>query len=258
MAQTPISSNLGSKALPSAPFPPVVPKQCGRDVEAASDRRAAWDIGGYSPAEELANCVTHGCGLAASVVGFVVLVDFSNQRGDEWHVVSFTVFGLSLIVLYAASTIYHAPHRSARTKLLLQRIDLAAIFLLIAGTYTPFLLTSLRGPWGWTLFGVIWALCGVGAVLQLLFGGRYLLSSTVAYLGVGWLIVVAIEPLLASVPLAGVSLLLAGGLCYTFGVVFYLWSSLRYHHAIWHLFVLGGSTCHYLAVLLFLLPRNGG
>ncbi len=209
----------------------------------------------YSRGEEIANWVTHGLGLALSIAGLTLLIVFSSARGDAWHVVSFTAFGLTLLTLYTISTIYHT-RLNERTKLIFRKLDHAAIFLLIAGTYTPFLLTNLRGPWGWTLFGVIWGLCGAGAVFQLFFGARYQLTSTLAYLFVGWLIVVALQPLIANVPhRRELWLLLAGGLCYTVGVVFYLWRQLRYHHAVWHTFVLGGSTCHFLAVLLFLLPR---
>lgn len=212
-------------------------------------------VRGFTRGEEIANWVTHGLGLVLSIAGLTLLIVFSSLRGNAWHVVSFTVFGLTLLMLYAISTIYHLQ-RSERGKYVFRRLDHAAIFLLIAGTYTPFLLTSLRGPWGWSLFGVVWGLCGAGAVFQLFFGGRYRLISTVAYLFVGWLVVVALEPLVASVPHGGLWLLLAGGLCYTFGVVFFHWHRLRYHHAVWHLFVVGGSMCHLLAVLLFLLPRN--
>ncbi|HKB89149.1 MAG TPA: hemolysin III family protein [Opitutaceae bacterium] len=207
-----------------------------------------------TPSEEIANWVTHGLGLVLSIAGLTLLIVFSSLRGNAWHVVSFTVFGLTLLALYTVSTIYHTL-RSERAKFIFLKLDHAAIFLLIAGTYTPFLLTSLRGPWGWSLFGVVWGLCGAGAVFQLVFGTRYRLASTLAYLFVGWLIVVAIEPLVANVPRGGLWLLLAGGLSYTFGVIFYLWRRLRFHHAVWHTFVLGGSTCHFLAVLLFLLPE---
>jgi hemolysin III len=209
----------------------------------------------YTRGEEIANWVTHGIGLVASICGLTLLIVYSSLRGNAWHVVSFTVFGLTLLTLYAVSTIYHA-RRSERGKALFRKLDHAAIFLLIAGTYTPFLLTHLRGPWGWTLFGVIWGLCGAGAVFQLFFGERYRLTSTLAYLFVGWLIVIALEPMIERVPHGGLWLLLAGGLCYSAGVVFFLWRRLRYHHAVWHTFVLGGSTCHFLAVLLFLLPRT--
>jgi len=208
----------------------------------------------YTRGEEIANWVTHGIGLALSVAGLTLLIVFSSLRGDAWHVVSFTVFGLALLTLYTVSTLYHS-RRSERGKAFFRKLDHAAIFLLIAGTYTPFLLTNLRGPWGWSLFGVIWGLCGAGAVFQLFFGERYRAVSTLAYLFLGWLIVVALKPLVADVPAGGLWLLLAGGLSYTVGVIFYRWHRLRYHHAVWHTFVLGGSTCHFLAVLLFLLPR---
>jgi hemolysin III len=221
--------------------------EAGRAAAAAPQRV-------YSRGEEIANWATHGFGLASSVAGLTLLIVFASLRGDAWHVVSFTVFGLALLVLYAASTLYHAQ-RAGRLKAIFHRLDHAAIFVLIAGTYTPFLLTNLRGPWGWSLFGVVWGLCGAGAVFKLVFGERYRIASVVAYLFLGWLVVVALGPMLALVPHGGLWLLLAGGLCYSVGVIFYLWRRLRYHHAVWHAFVLGGSTCHYLAVLLFLLPR---
>lgn len=228
----------------------------GRDPRSvAAPRDVGPAVRSYSRGEEIANWVTHGLGLALSVVGLSLLIVFSSLRGDAWHVVSFTVFGLTLLTLYTISTVYHAV-RSARARHLFRKLDHAAIFLLIAGTYTPFLLTNLRGPWGWSLFGVIWGLCGAGAVFQIFFGTRYRLAATMAYLFVGWLIVVAVQPLVAHVPHGGLWLLLGGGLCYTIGVIFYLWRGLRYHHAVWHTFVLGGSTCHFLAVLLFLLPRG--
>jgi hemolysin III len=208
----------------------------------------------YTRGEEIANWITHGIGLAASVAGLTLLIVFASLRGDAWHVVSFTVFGLTLLALYTTSTLYHAQ-RGGRTKQFFRKLDHAAIFLLIAGTYTPFLLTHLRGPWGWSLFGVVWGLCGAGAVFKLVFGERYRLTSTLAYLFLGWLIVVAFKPMIDHVPHGGLWLLFAGGLCYSLGVIFYRWHRLRYHHAVWHTFVLGGSTCHFLAVLLFLLPR---
>jgi len=209
----------------------------------------------YTRGEEIANWLTHGIGLILSIAGLTLLIVFASLRGDVWHVVSFTVFGLTLLFLYAASTLYHRWHNSRSARLLL-KLDHTAIFLAIAGTYTPFLLVSLRGPWGWSLFGVIWGLCGAGAVFQLLFGERFRIVSTLAYLFLGWLIVVAIKPMLAAVPAGALWLLLAGGLCYSVGTLFYRWQKLRYHHAYWHTFVLAGSTCHTLAVLLFLLPQT--
>jgi len=224
------------------------PNQSAQIIKDASVRT-------YTRGEELANWLTHGAGLILSIAGLTLLIVFASLRGDAWHVVSFTVFGLTLLFLYTASTLYHT-WRSARGSRILLKLDHSAIFLLIAGTYTPFLLVSLRGPWGWSLFGVIWGLCGAGAVFQLLFGDRFRTTSTVAYLFLGWLILIALKPMLAAVPAGGLWLLLAGGLCYTAGTVFYRWQRLRYHHAFWHTFVLAGSTCHFLAVLLFLLPES--
>lgn len=209
----------------------------------------------YSRGEEIANWLTHGLGAILSVAGLSFLIVVANTRGDTWHVVSFTVFGLSLLVLYSVSVLYHAS-RCEKRRWLFRRMDHAAIFLLIAGTYTPFLLTNLRGPWGWSLLGVIWGLCGAGAVFEWLGGNRTRTASSLTYLFAGWLIVVAFKPMLATVPAPALWLLLAGGLLYTAGVPFYLWSRLRYHHAFWHGFVLSGSTCHFLAVWLLLSPAQ--
>jgi hemolysin III len=209
----------------------------------------------FTRGEEIANWITHGVGLLLSVAAFVLLLVFASLRGDAWHVASFAVYGLTLMALYAASTIYHAL-RGEPLKARFKRLDHAAIYLLIAGTYTPFLLTQLRDPLGWTLFIVIWALCGGGAVFKLGNGRVSPAVSTAAYVIAGWLILVAINPLVAAVPGNCIALLVAGGVCYTGGIAFYVWHRLPYHHAIWHTFVLGGSTCHFLAVLLFLLPAT--
>ncbi len=208
----------------------------------------------YTHGEEIANWLTHGIAALLSVAALALLIVFASLRGDAWHIVSFTIFGVSLLALYTCSTLYHCTHNERR-RWLFKRLDHAAIFLLIAGTYTPFLLTTLRGPWGWSLFGIIWALCGTGAILKLVDAKKYKLLSVLAYLGSGWLIVVAMKPLVAALPRPGLWLLIAGGLCYSAGVIFYTWHRLRYHHAVWHGFVMGGSTCHFLAVLLFLTPR---
>lgn len=230
-----------------------------------SERRAASTEAGaalarrgrvYTRGEEIANWLTHGIGALLSATGLVFLVVFASVRGDAWHIVSFTVFGVALLALYTASTLYHLS-RSERRKWLFRRMDHAAIFFLIAGTYTPFLLTNLRGPWGWTLFGIVWAVCGAGATFKIFFAGRFRGVSTFAYLLTGWLCVAAARPLLASVPEPGLWLLLAGGVLYSMGVIFYLWQRLRYHHAFWHSFVLAGSACHFFAVLLFLSPARG-
>lgn len=202
----------------------------------------------YSPAEELANALTHGVGVALSVAALVVLVTLTSLHGDAWSVTATSIFGTTLVLLYTSSTLYHS-FRGERMKRLLRKFDHASIFLLIAGTYTPFLLVNLRGPWGWSLFGVIWGLAVAGVVLKFWLAGRFRLASTLLYVGMGWLVVIALRPMLAAVPHSALWLLLAGGLCYTLGSVFYLWKRLPYHHAVWHLFVLGGSACHFFAVL---------
>jgi len=207
----------------------------------------------YPPREELANRLTHGLGAALSVAGLVLLVVYSSLHGTAWHVVSTAIFGTTLVLLYSSSTLYHS-FRSERLKVLLQKFDHAAIFLLIAGTYTPFLLVTLHGPWGWSLFGVIWGLAVVGVVLKFWHAGRFNVVSTLIYIGMGWLVMIAIKPLMAALPAGGLKLLVAGGLCYTGGAAFYLWRRLPYNHAIWHLFVLGGSACHWAAVFVYVVP----
>lgn len=207
----------------------------------------------YPPREELANRLTHGFGAALSVAGLILLVVYAARFGTAWHVTSTAIFGSTLVLLYTSSTLYHS-FRGEQTRQLLQKFDHAAIFLLIAGTYTPFTLVTLRGPWGWSLFGVVWGLALVGVSLKFWFAGRFRLVSTLIYLGMGWLVMVAIKPLLAALPAGGMRLLVAGGLCYTGGAVFYLWKRLPYQHAIWHLFVLGGSTCHWAAIFLHVVP----
>lgn len=207
--------------------------------------------------EEIANSVTHGLGFAASLALAPVLVMAAVRSHDPWRIVAASIFAATLILLYAASTLYHAlPAPSVpRGKEVLQRLDHAAIYLLIAGTYTPFVLVTLRGPWGWSLFGVVWGLALVGVVLKSAFGASRLVRlSTAVYVGMGWLAVVAVRPLLDQVPPAGLLWLAAGGLCYTGGVAFFVWERLRYSHALWHLFVLAGSACHAWAVLRYVLP----
>lgn len=202
----------------------------------------------YSSGEELANWLTHGFGLLLSVAGLVVAVVIAAHRGDAWAITSVAIYTTMLILLYTTSTLYHAIP-SVRWKQVLRKFDHAAIFLLIAGTYTPFVLVNLRGPWGWSLFGVVWAIAIAGVGFKVFFAGRFVLWSSAAYVLMGWLVLVALKPLLAAIPESGFVLLAAGGLCYTLGVVFYLWRRLAYHHAVWHLFVMAGSACHYFAVL---------
>lgn len=209
--------------------------------------------GKYSPAEELANRLTHGVGALFSVAGLVLMVVFSALHGDAWVITSTAIYGASLVVLYTASTLYHT-FASDRWRRFFQKLDHAAIFLLIAGTYTPFTLGPLRGSWGWTLFGIVWGFAVVGVVLKLFFAGKADVLSTIAYLVMGWLVVIAIKPLVAALPSGALWLLVAGGLCYSVGTIFYLWEKLPFNHAVWHVWVLGGSACHWAAVFGYIVP----
>lgn len=203
--------------------------------------------------EELANSITHGIGLVLSVVGLVALVALSIVRGDAWHIAGCTTFGVTLVLLYAASTMYHTFH-TPRFKRILKVFDHTAIFLLIAGTYTPFTLVNLRGFWGWVLFALVWSLCIFGIVWKSFHAERFPIVSVLLYIAMGWIVLIAVKPLLAAVPLSGIVWLLAGGLCYTVGVLFYAVKRVPYNHAIWHVFVMGGSVCHYFAVMFYVLP----
>lgn len=198
--------------------------------------------------EELANTWTHGLGATAALVGGSILITLAALHGDAWQLAGAIVFGLCLLLLYLASTLYHAiadPVAKARLKV----FDHCAIYLLIAGTYTPFTLIGLRGPWGWGLFAAIWSLALAGVVFKLFFTGRFKVLSTGIYIAMGWLVLVAIKPLFDALDAWTLGWLFAGGVAYTAGTVFYHRPSLRYSHAIWHLFVVTGSVCHYIAVM---------
>lgn len=207
----------------------------------------------YTMGEELANAITHGIGALLSVAGLVILIVFAVIYGDVWHVVSCSIFGASLIMLYTASTLYHS-FQGPRVKRFFRIMDHVSIYLLIAGTYTPFALVNLRGPWGWTLFGIIWGLTLFGIFFKVAFIGRFRVVSTIIYLAMGWLVIVAVKPVVELVAPGGLMLMAAGGLAYTLGVVFYAWKIMPFHHAVWHLFVLAGSAFHYFAVLFFVIP----
>ena len=207
------------------------------------------------PKEELANSLTHSLGLVLSVAGFVALLVLAILRGSALQIVSCSVYGATLVCLYAASTVYHSV-RSRRFKRVLRIIDHSSIYLLIAGTYTPFTLVILRGSWGWTLFGLVWGLSLFGILFKVWFVDHFKIVSPLVYIAMGWLVLIAFKPLLAMVPGGAIAWLLAGGLSYTVGVVFYAWRKLPYNHAIWHVFVLAGSICHYVAVLLYVLPAR--
>ncbi len=208
---------------------------------------------GYTMGEEIANSVTHGIGAALSVAGLTLLVVLAAIYGDVWRVVSFSIYGSSLILLYLASTLYHSIQHH-KVKRILRIFDHAAIYLLIAGTYTPFTLVSMRGPWGWSLFGVVWGLALMGVAFKTLFIGRYEKIATAAYVLMGWLVIVAFKQMMLTIPPGGIVWLVLGGVAYTLGVIFYAWDKLPYNHAIWHLFVLAGSICHFFAILFYVLP----
>jgi hemolysin III len=201
----------------------------------------------YSSREELANAITHGLGALLGLLAGIVLIVLAAMTGDPWRIVGATVFSLSLVMLYTASAVYHAAP-AGPAKFRLEIIDHCAIFILIAGTYTPFTLVTLRGPWGWGLFAVVWTLAVVGVALKLVFTTRFKLLSTLIYIGMGWLVIVAVGPMMAALPFSTLALLVAGGVAYTAGTLFYHNQRVPFAHAIWHLFVIAGSVLHYLAV----------
>ncbi len=202
------------------------------------------------PREELASAVTHGVGLVGAIAATPILVVGAVRAGGPADVVGSSIFGATMIVLYLASTWYHAAPLG-RLKDVLRRVDHSAIYLLIAGTYTPFTLGVLGGAWGWTLFGLVWGAAAIGIVTKVTAGARHSRWSAAMYVAMGWLVLIAIRPLVLAIPGAGLAWLVAGGLFYTTGVAFYLAQRQPYAHAIWHLFVLAGSTCHFFAVLRY-------
>ncbi|WP_136808662.1 PAQR family membrane homeostasis protein TrhA [Desulfosediminicola flagellatus] len=207
----------------------------------------------YSFYEELANSITHGVGLLLAIAGLGVLTAFASVFGTVWHIVSCSIYAGTMIMLYMASTLYHSiPWEKA--KAVFRILDHSSIFLLIAGTYTPFTLVSLRGPWGWWLFGTIWGLAVVGILMEIFLPKNLRFVTIGFYVAMGWTIVVAIKPMLAVVAPGGLMLLLAGGLCYTLGVPFYIKKSIPFNHAIWHLFVLAGTIFQFFSILLYVIP----
>jgi hemolysin III len=207
----------------------------------------------YTRGEEIANSITSGIASGLAVAALVVLVAQAAIRGDDWHFTGCAIFGTSLLLSNLSSTLYHAL-TAPRAKRVFRVFDHLAIYLLIAGTYMPFVLVNLRGDGGWTLFGIVWGLAALGLVIKVTPLRRARGLSTGSYLGMGWTVLLAIKPVLAHVPLGGVWLLLAGGLCYTTGVVFFAWQRLPFNHAIWHLFVLAGNVFHVFAVLHYVIP----
>ena len=205
-------------------------------------------------ADELANTLTHGLGLVGSVLGLALLLIFAILRGGPWQILGCAIYGATLVCLYAASTFYHGAS-SPRAKRVLHIFDHCAIYLLIAGTYTPFLLVNLRGSWGWTLLAVIWSFAVLGILFKLWFADRFPVLSVSAYVAMGWLGVIAARQIYLHVPLTGIVWIILGGVAYSIGIVFYACRKIPHHHVIWHLLVLTGSTCHYIAILYSVFPR---
>lgn len=197
------------------------------------------------------NSITHLAGTAFSIAGLVILLVLASLQGDPWKIVSFSIYGAMLVLLYGFSTIYHSiAHKSA--KAVLQKFDHCAIYLLIAGTYTPYALVTLRGAWGWTLFGIVWGLALFGIVQELTLGRRTRILSMILYVVMGWMVLIAIKPLIAALPTGGIVWLAAGGLVYSIGIYFFLNDEKYPHyHGIWHLFVLGGSVCHFVSIAAY-------
>lgn len=207
----------------------------------------------YTKKEEVVNAITHGIGVLLSITALVFLVMFAVQNGSTWHVVTFTIYGVSMLLLYLSSTLVHS-FPEGKLKDLFEIFDHSAIYLFIAGTYTPFTLIVINGALGWTLLGIVWGIAIAGIVFKSFFVKKFLYISTVLYVVMGWLIVIGWNPLVNTLPTAGITLLVAGGLLYTIGAIFYVWRGFTFHHAVWHLFVLAGSVTHFFAILFYVTP----
>lgn len=204
----------------------------------------------YTKGEEIANAITHGIGVLLAIAALVLLIIAGVNYGDTWYIVSSIIYGVTLVTLYMGSTLYHSI-TNIKAKKILRIVDHSSIFLLIAGTYTPFTLTVLRGALGWTIFGVVWGCTIFGIFMKIFFLEKFEKISTFMYIGMGWFIVIAIKDIVMSLPIGGIVLLVLGGLSYTVGCIFYAKDKWPYNHAVWHLFVLAGSIFHFLTVLLY-------
>lgn len=211
----------------------------------------------FTPREETANWITHGVAAVAALVAGVLLSHHALAQGDAWLVIGCVVFATTMVMLYSASAIYHfTPAHLTTVKQLWQRADFAAIYLLIAGSYTPFMLVNLRGPWGWSILAVVWGMALVGIACEATRIERICQIRVGVYVAMGWLVLVAAKPVMSVMPTTGLALIVLGGIAYTSGIAFYLWHRLHYHHAIWHSFVVAGSVLHYAAVLLYVVPAS--
>ncbi|MFS2169049.1 PAQR family membrane homeostasis protein TrhA [Priestia megaterium] len=207
----------------------------------------------FTRGEEIANAITHGVGAVLSIVGLTLLIVLSSLEGTPWHVISFTIYGVTMLLLYVSSTLVHS-FPEGKVKDLFEIFDHSSIYLFIAGTYTPFLFIAVKGTTGWTLFGIVWGIALAGIVFKAFFVKKFLFISTILYVFMGWMIVFAWDSLTQNIAHQGIVLLVVGGVLYTIGAVFYVWRGFRFHHMIWHMFVLGGTVLHFLAISLYVLP----
>ncbi|MEI6306308.1 MAG: hemolysin III family protein [Deltaproteobacteria bacterium] len=209
----------------------------------------------YSEREELFNRCTHGIGALVSLIGAIILITLASRQHDVYRIVSACVYSVAIVSFYCLSTIYHSVSKPY-IRYVFRILDHASIYLMIAGSYTPFALVTMRGPWGWSLFGTVWGLGTVGAVMKIFTTHRLRIIGPILYIALGWIVVIAIKPLSAALHPNGILLLFAGGAAYTIGVIFYLWDRLLYNHTIWHIFVLTGSLCHFCAILFYVIPNH--
>lgn len=205
----------------------------------------------YTRGEEIANAITHGIGTLLAIAALVLLIIVSSRTKNKWYIVSYTIYGVSMLILYLESTLYHSI-TNVKVKKIFRIFDHSSIYLLIAGTYTPFTLTVLRNSVGWIIFAIVWIMAICGIVMKIFWIGKHEVISTLIYIAMGWMIIFAIKRLLMLIQPAGIALLVAGGIIYTAGAFLYMLDKIPYNHAIWHLFVIGGSTCHFFCVLLYL------
>ncbi len=209
----------------------------------------------FTLGEEIANAVTHGIGALLAISALVLLVVFSSFHGNPWYIVSLTIYGVSLVILYTMSTLYHS-FRPGITKNIFEIFDHSSIYILIAGTYTPFELTILRGPLGWTFFGITWGMATAGILFKVFFVKKFVVISTIMYIIMGWLVIFIIRPIIEVLPANGILFLVIGGVLYTAGTIFYVNKKMKFHHMLWHFFVLGGSIFHFLTIFIYLLPLS--
>ncbi|WP_153735486.1 PAQR family membrane homeostasis protein TrhA [Aquibacillus halophilus] len=206
----------------------------------------------FTQKEELAHAITHGFGVLISIVGLILLIIFSSLQGDAWQIVSSIIFGVTMLLMYIASTVSHGLP-AGKWKDIFQIFDHSSIYLFIAGSYTPLLLVPLRSELGWTLFGIVWGIALIGIVFKIFFVQKFLVLSTVFYVLMGWMIIFAWGPLTDVLPTSGLLYLIIGGVLYTVGSIFYVWRSFYYHHAVWHLFVIAGSVFHFFTIFLYVI-----